>query len=96
MGAISKAKSVLVGKTKVGGLGLGEAVEVALMKSVEETVQAPIVGNGTFLSSVVKLAEGVGVGMLSQNKHAKRLSLALMIDSAEDGVNALMGVLRGK
>lgn len=75
-------------KLKASKSNFIDAVGIALIKTLEERLLAPIVGNGTFKSGIVK---GVGAFILasvSNHKIANLGSTALMIDSAEDLVNA--------
>jgi len=71
-----------------------DALAIAGIKTVEERLLAPIVGNGTFVSGAVKGAIGIGVPMIAGgNKWAKVLGTAFLVDSAEDVMNALISMI---
>jgi len=73
-----------------------EALGIAVIKNFEERLLAPIVGNGSFGSGIVKAIIGVIVPSVGgNNKYTKAIASAFIIDSAEDLVNAVMGALRG-
>ena len=79
-------------KSKVTTNEYLDAIGVALVKNVEERLLAPIVGNGTIGSGLVK---GIG-GMLTpqllgSNKYSRMITTALIVDSAEDLINGFMG-----
>lgn len=73
-----------------------EAVGIAIAKNVEERLLSPIVGNGTVGSGIVKGIGGFGIPMVfGKNKWTKIISTAFIVDSAEDFVNALWGMISG-
>lgn len=73
-----------------------EAGAIALVKNLEERLLAPIVGNGTIKSGVVKAIAGIGIPAIAgSNKITKVISTAFIVDSAEDLVNVGIGMLQG-
>jgi hypothetical protein len=80
---------------KVEYTGLFDLVGVGVVKQLEESLTAPIIGNGTFISGGIKL---VG-GSLLHGKGGRLgniASSALLVDAGEDIALALMGMLSGK
>lgn len=71
-----------------------DALAIAGIKTVEERLLAQFIGNGTFVSGAVKGALGIGVPMIAgNNKWAKVIGTAFLVDSAEDVMNALIGMV---
>jgi len=71
-----------------------EAIGIALIKTAEERLLAPIVGNGTFVSGIAKGAIAFILPTLAgNNKWTNMGATAFMIDSAEDLVNAGIGYI---
>ena len=66
-----------------------DAIGIALIKTAEERLLAPIVGNGTFISGIAKGAIAFILPTIAGNNKWTNLgTTAFMIDSAEDLVNA--------
>ena len=73
-----------------------EALALAGFKSVEERLLAPIIGNGTLKSGIVKGAAGFIIpSFLGTNKWTRIISTAFIMDSAEDLVNVGMQYFKG-
>jgi len=66
-----------------------DALGIALVKSAEERLLAPVIGNGTFMSGIVKAIAGFITPVIAgDNKWTKIISSAFIVDSCEDFVNA--------
>ena len=65
-----------------------ELLAAGVMKHFSEKFLIPYVGNGNYLSGVVKLVGGVVADRFLDGKISKILKTALIIDGVEDVVNA--------
>ena len=73
-----------------------DALGIALVKSVEERLLAQVVGNGNFVSGIVKgIISFVIPAVGGSNRITKVASQAFLIDSAEDFVNAGLNMVGG-
>lgn len=73
-----------------------DAVGIAIVKSAEERLLSPIIGNGTIGSGIVKAIAGFITPVIGgENKWTKMISTAFIVDSAEDFVNAIWGMISG-
>jgi len=66
-----------------------DALVIAGIKTAEERLLAPVIGNGTFVSGAVK--GGIGFvlpAIAGNNKWANLAATAFIVDCAEDVVNA--------
>lgn len=69
---------------------------VALAKVGTEMANAPFVGNGTFISAGAKAVESIAAHKLWPKKYGgDYITRALIIDAAEDAVNALKNMFFG-
>lgn len=77
-------------KPKVQASGLGEVVALGISKKITEIALAPIVGNGSIKSALVK---GVAGGVLHgrAGKVGNIVAGGLVVDAIEDAVQALLG-----
>jgi len=66
-----------------------DALFIAGIKTAEERLLAPFIGNGTFVSGIAKGIAGAVIPILGgQNKWTNLIATAFIVDSAEDCVNA--------
>jgi len=66
-----------------------DALIIAGVKTAEERLLAPLIGNGTIVSGIAKGVIAVVIPTLAKNnKYANLISTAFIVDSAEDLVNA--------
>lgn len=65
-----------------------ELLAAGIVKHFSEKFLIPYVGNGNYLSGVVKLVGGVVAEKFTDGKMSKILKTALIIDGVEDVVNA--------
>ena len=66
-----------------------DALVIAGIKTAEERLLARFIGNGTFVSGIVKGIAGAVLPMIGKNnKWVNLAATAFIIDSAEDLVNA--------
>jgi hypothetical protein len=76
---------------KVGYLSLPDALAIAVIKIAEEKLVAPVIGNGTIKSGIIK---GVGAlaldSFMPNGKLASYAKTALVIDAGEDIANQLL------
>lgn len=73
-----------------------DAIAIAVVKTLEERLLSPFIGNGTFGSAIVKGIAGFVVPVVGgENQYTKIISTAFIVDSAEDAVNAGFGMLSG-
>ena len=73
-----------------------DALGIAIVKSVEERLLAPFIGNGTLVSGGIKGIAGVGIPILGgDNKITRTLSTAFIVDAMEDVVNAAFQFFAG-
>jgi hypothetical protein len=79
-----------IGK-KVGKLSLGDAFLIALVKTFEERITAPIIGNGTLMSGAIKIGSAMAVKGLVGGKISDIVGTALVVDGTEDMVNSFLG-----
>lgn len=71
-----------------------DALGIALIKTAEERLMAPLIGNGTFMSGGAKALIAFGLPMIAgSNKWTNLGSTAFMVDAAEDLVNATIQAL---
>lgn len=71
-----------------------DAVGIALVKTAEERLLAPLVGNGTIVSGIAKgVVSFVLPTVAGNNKWSNIIATAFMVDSAEDLVNAGLNYL---
>lgn len=78
-------------KTKPSKSAYMDAIGIALVKSLEERLLAPIIGNGTLMSGAIKGAVGfVLPAIVGSNKWSGIISTAFIVDSAEDLVNVAL------
>lgn len=80
-------------KLKVSATGLGDLIAAGFIKRGEETLLAPIVGNGTFISGAVKA--GAAMMVSGRSKTRKIAAMALGIDAGEDFANAIINLVMG-
>ena len=78
-------------KPKIKANGLMDSFEMAALKSISERSLAPVIGNGSMKSGVVKLVGAGVLGSVSSNKHVSLLSSAIIVDGFEDIVTGLLG-----
>tara|TARA_Y100000310_G_C20541492_1_gene743528 strand:+ start:710 stop:1021 length:312 start_codon:yes stop_codon:yes gene_type:complete len=76
---------------KGGNISLGDAVGIALTKSLEERILSRFIGNGTLFSGGAKILGAVMSNKLIGGKFGDVLGTALMVDGAEDLVLAVIG-----
>lgn len=75
-------------KPKVQESGLVDVFAMGISKSVTEAALAPIIGNGTVKSGIIKL---VGGSVLhGRNKYMNYVAGGLVVDGVEDVVKALV------
>jgi len=68
-----------------------DALIIAGIKTAEERLLAPFIGNGTLVSGIAKGVIAVVIPTLAKNnKYANLASTAFIIDSAEDLVNTAL------
>ena len=66
-----------------------DALIIAGIKTAEERLLARFIGNGTFVSGIVKGVVGAVLPMIGKNnKYVNLAATAFIIDSAEDLINA--------
>lgn len=71
-----------------------DALGMALVKSLEERLLAPFVGNGTFVSGIAKgIISFIIPTVGGNNRWTKIASSAFLIDCAEDIVTAGLGMV---
>lgn len=81
-------------KPQVHASGLVDVLGIGVAKQVGERVLAPVVGNGTIKSGVVKLVAG-GVLHGRAGRIGNIVASGLVVDAVEDVVVALMGGVGG-
>ncbi len=73
-----------------------EAIGIAIVKNIEERLLAPVIGNGTIGSGIVKAIAGFLIPTVGgKNKYTRVISTAFIVDSAEDFVNAGFKMISG-
>ena len=80
---------------KVQATGLFEAFEMGVFKTLAERAMTPVIGNGTVKSGAIKLVAGGVLNSVSQNKHVKIASSAIIIDAVEDMAHTLVAMVTG-
>lgn len=78
-------------EAKVGSLSIMDALGVALLKSTEERLLAPVVGNASLMSGAIKVGLALVSGGVIKNKFGNLLGTALIVDGTEDIVTAFFG-----
>lgn len=79
-------------KRKVGQLGFVDALAIAGVKIFEERMLMSWIGNGTLKSGAIKGVGALALDMfLPAGKIKSIVTTALVIDSAEDIINELLG-----
>lgn len=71
--------------------GLGDAILIGVIKSIEEKALMGVIGNGTIKSGVIKGAAGGVISGFIGGKAGKLVSSALAIDAVEDVVCGILG-----
>lgn len=75
---------------KVEASGLMDVVALGVAKSATERLSAPIIGNASVKSGVIKLAAGGVIGGKG-GKVGKAISGGFIVDGIEDVVSAILG-----
>lgn len=76
------------------GMNFGELLAAGVIKHVEERMSAPLIGNATFKSGLIKLALAYGLeSMKFKFPLSESLKAALAIDGAEDVTLNLLQML---
>jgi len=76
---------------KTGKITIGDAMLIAVTKSFEEKLTAPLIGNGTLMSGAVKLVGAGAIKNMVGGKVGDIVGTALTVDGAEDIIFSLLG-----
>ena len=75
---------------KVGGISLIDAGMIAVVKSLEERILTPFIGNGTLVSGAVKGVAGAVLSTMIGGRFGSIVGTAFIVDAGEDIVNFII------
>ena len=81
----------IIAKSKVGKLNLGDAFIIAGMKTVEERVLSPVIGNASLMSGGIKIALSLVSSKVIGGKWGSLLATAFAVDGTEDIASIIFG-----
>jgi len=85
--------STIFKKLKIRSIGLGELIAAGFVKSAEERVLSPFIGNATFMSGGLKAAIAFMVN--GKSKFRQVAAMGFGIDAGEDFATAILNMLGG-
>lgn len=80
-------------KLKISAVGLTDLIAAGFVKSAEERLLSPVIGNATFMSGGLKAAVAMMVN--GRGRFRKIAAMALGIDAGEDFAAAILNMLGG-
>jgi len=75
--------------------GLGDALLIGVVKTIEERALINVIGNGTIKSGIIKGVGGAVISGMIGGKAGKIVGSAFAIDAIEDVVNGALGASSG-
>jgi len=80
-------------KLKIRSIGLGELIAAGFVKSTEERLLSPVIGNATFMSGGIKAAIAFMVN--GKSKYRQVAAMGFGIDAGEDFATAILNMIGG-